>query len=177
MSTIYKKQKKNDDVYEDDDVYEVEHIDSIKFNLPLYESNTICPFEEIEDFNKFCDFEKEIEERLKVFCESDKEFIKLYNLDNDRRNQVHTIAAFYGLRHETFNRDSEDCFIVSKLSYSKDNSNRVKTQSELVKATCSKLAVYENVEEVLKSPKRRGRPKNTKRRKNYRFRIFIFIII
>ncbi|CAF1093743.1 unnamed protein product [Brachionus calyciflorus] len=171
--------EKSKESSEDDDVCEVENIDTIKLNLPLYEK---------------------IEERLKFFCESEKEFIKLNNLDNVKRNLVQTIAAFYGLRHETFNRDCEDCYmLVSKLSYPKDNSNRVNTQSELVKASNSKLAVYENVEEVLKakSPKRRGRPKNTKsgpiestneqdsngiltkkynlRRKNYRFINFIFI--
>ncbi|RMZ95445.1 hypothetical protein BpHYR1_014607 [Brachionus plicatilis] len=76
----------------------------------------------------------------------------------------------YDLRHETYNRDSKDCYmLVSKLSYiGNSTSDRVKTQASLIKSSTEEIVHYDNVNQVLTSevasvPKKRGRkpkPKN-----------------
>ncbi|CAF0828929.1 unnamed protein product [Brachionus calyciflorus] len=143
----------NTDFSEEDELFEVsddqEILQSFNPNLALYEHEILSHFD--KDYANHCDFENEMEVLIKNVYESkDKDFIEIRNLDSTKRHLIHTLADFYGLRHKTFERDTEQCFmIVSKLSYvQKSDTDRAKTSSSLIKLSTDDLISYPNVDGI-----------------------------
>ncbi|CAF0897382.1 unnamed protein product, partial [Brachionus calyciflorus] len=109
----------NTDFSEEDELFEVsddqEILESFNPNLALYEHEILSPFD--KDYANHCDFENEMEVLIKNVYESKvKDFIEIRNLDNTKRHLIHTLADFYVLRHKTFERDTEQCFMIGKPS-------------------------------------------------------------
>ncbi|CAF0826290.1 unnamed protein product [Brachionus calyciflorus] len=82
---------------ENEEEFDVDKIDdeeeNLNFNLPLYEHDSLSPFD--KGFNEFCEFEAEIEDKIKKLSEgSEKEKIELRSLDSNKRRIVYTLADF-----------------------------------------------------------------------------------